>query len=90
MYLELRSSPHIHLIQLIWIAILSIIQMDKLAYKIRRMCQVPLTADVATQYGIQVTLTFVSGIIGCPAMLFVDVWEKFKTTQSDTWDYTIR
>ena len=50
--------------------------MDKLAYEIRRMWQVPLTGDVATQYGIQVTLTFVS--IVCPAMLFVEVWEKFK------------
>lgn len=64
--------------------------MDKLAYKIRRMHQVSLTGDVATQYGIQVTLTSVSDTIVCSAMLFVEVWEKFETTQRDPWDYTIR
>lgn len=80
MYLELRTYPHIHFIQLSHIAVIPIIQMGKLPAKISTSMPGPTKRRFAAQCGLQIVSTSVSALTlrrqRLPCLLCVQIQEE--------------
>lgn len=66
---ELRAPPHIHFIQLIQKAIVCIIQMDKLAFKMTGNVSERMSLPEGDLGGLQFYFSFLSDGTGCPVMI---------------------